>query len=412
VREQPQALFAGSDLGNHASSVIQRAILPLANATPLTLRSESLEDLTERLYNENRIVLPYLHLDRIQHESFEGIFKIFATAKTVERTFNNMGDTLKGIVFAIEVPFGGDHRYFSISPSGKRTEQVLGHVGEQALTLYVAAPNLEPEQVQYRFDQMLAAIESCLQQQVERLRNFPTQFQQAVHNAVNSRLAMFDRGSAVSSALRFPLKSRRDAPELTVPLKRTVIAPAQSPKAELPPLARAMLAEEHYESILKVMENMARAMEFSPTAFATLGEEALRFHFLVFLNGLYEGAATGETFNYTGKTDILIRDRNVNLFVAECKIWSGPGAFADAVDQLQRYVSWRDTKTAIVVFNRNKVFSAVIDAAVRVMNDHPQRRSGPVRITETRFRYTFSQLGDPAREYSLTLMLFDVPRPD
>jgi hypothetical protein len=38
-------------------------------------------------------------------------------------------------------------------------------------------------------------------------------------------------------------------------------------------------------------------------------EEDLRQHFLAQLNGHFEGSATGETFNYEGKTDILIRER-------------------------------------------------------------------------------------------------------
>jgi hypothetical protein len=40
---------------------------------------------------------------------------------------------------------------------------------------------------------------------------------------------------------------------------------------------------------------------------------------LVQLNGQYEGQATGETFNFQGKTDILIRVDGQNIFVAECK---------------------------------------------------------------------------------------------
>ena len=52
---------------------------------------------------------------------------------------------------------------------------------------------------------------------------------------------------------------------------------------------------------------MAQVMERSPSAFSTMDEESLRSHFLVQLNGHYEGQATGETFNYEGKTDILIR---------------------------------------------------------------------------------------------------------
>jgi hypothetical protein len=41
------------------------------------------------------------------------------------------------------------------------------------------------------------------------------------------------------------------------------------------------------------------------------------------LNGQYQGQATGETFNHVGKTDILIRHENKNVFVAECKFWGG-----------------------------------------------------------------------------------------
>jgi hypothetical protein len=41
--------------------------------------------------------------------------------------------------------------------------------------------------------------------------------------------------------------------------------------------------------------------------FAGMGEETLRAHFLVQLNGVYEGHATEETFNFEGNMDILIR---------------------------------------------------------------------------------------------------------
>ena len=40
------------------------------------------------------------------------------------------------------------------------------------------------------------------------------------------------------------------------------------------------------------------------------------------LNGHYEGGASGETFNYEGKTDILIRVQGKNIFIAECEYWA------------------------------------------------------------------------------------------
>jgi DNA-binding NtrC family response regulator len=70
-----------------------------------------------------------------------------------------------------------------------------------------------------------------------------------------------------------------------------------------------------YEHILQIIQSMGKVMERSPRAFVEMGEEDLRQHFLVQLNGQYAGRATGETFNYTGKTDILVRVKDKNIFI-------------------------------------------------------------------------------------------------
>ena len=68
---------------------------------------------------------------------------------------------------------------------------------------------------------------------------------------------------------------------------------------------------------------MVNIMERSPKVFHNIDEEALRTRFLVQLNGHYEGGATGETFNYGGKTGILIRSEDKNIFIAGCTFWVG-----------------------------------------------------------------------------------------
>ena len=55
-------------------------------------------------------------------------------------------------------------------------------------------------------------------------------------------------------------------------------------------------------------------MERNPRVFSTAPEETIRDHYLVQLNGQYEGSATGETFNGHGHTDILVRDGNVPTY--------------------------------------------------------------------------------------------------
>jgi hypothetical protein len=138
-------------------------------------------------------------------------------------------------------------------------------------------------------------------------------------------------------------------------------------------------------------------------------EEDIRQHFLVQLNGQYEGQATGETFNYQGKTDILIRSEGRNIFIAECKFWHGEKAFLDTVDQLLSYLSWRDSKAAIVVFNKNKNMTSVLSTIRDAIEKHPHKKQGPKVQGETRFRYVMGNPSDHAREIIMTVMVYDIP---
>jgi hypothetical protein len=150
-------------------------------------------------------------------------------------------------------------------------------------------------------------------------------------------------------------------------------------------------------------------MERSPSAFKSIDEESLRSHFLVQLNGHYEGQATGETFNYSGKTDILLRVDGRNIFIGECKYWGGPKKLLETLDQLLSYASWRDTKVALVIFNRNRNFSAVLEAILPTVQGHQNfKRLLPIE-GETRFRFVMSHRNDPAREMIITTLVFDVP---
>ena len=151
--------------------------------------------------------------------------------------------------------------------------------------------------------------------------------------------------------------------------------------------------------------------QFSPTAFENAEEEHIRVHYLVQLNGQFQGAATGETFNNVGKTDILVRHENKNVFVAECKFWGRYKALIETTDQLLGYTTWRDTKTALIIFSRNQDFTNVISEAQRAMKDHPHYKSGPQKEGETRFRYVFTHPNNAQREIIVTLLIFDMPKP-
>ena len=154
---------------------------------------------------------------------------------------------------------------------------------------------------------------------------------------------------------------------------------------------------------------MTQVMERSPSAFRAMGEEDLRQHFLVQMNGQFEGNATGETFNVNGKTDILLRSGDRNVFIAECKFWKGPKLYLETIDQLIGYKAWRDTKTAILVFNRDTSMSTVLDKVEASTKEHKNFKRIVDWKHETGFRYVFHHEGDMNREFLLTVLVFDVP---
>jgi hypothetical protein len=215
-----------------------------------------------------------------------------------------------------------------------------------------------------------------------------------------------------ASCTRLPIKRRQGVPTTyAVPIKRRKPRidrlPAPTDKVQVEPT----LDLEEYENILDIMRNMVLVVGRSPKTFEQMGEEDLRTHFLVQLNAQYEGQATGETFNSEGKTDILIRQENKNIFIAECKFWDGEKKYLETIDQLLSYAGWRDTKTAILLFSRNVGFSGVLQSVAASTPTHPCFVRDLGKKNETEFRYIFRRPTDPTRELFLSVLVFDIPKP-
>lgn len=210
-----------------------------------------------------------------------------------------------------------------------------------------------------------------------------------------------------STGTRSP--SRMITEAFTVPTKRRKhpVERSKVPTEKYKP--EPVLDTAEYEHILKVIRSMSLVIERSPGSFASLDEESIRTHFLFQLNGHYEGDATGETFNASGKTDILIRVENRNIFIAECKFWRGPKGFSAAIDQLLSYLSWRDSKCALIVFNRTRNSSAIREKMHKIMESRPEYRKTVIHEPDGDSRYILLKKSDPGREIVITTLLFDIP---
>ena len=311
----------------------------------------------------------------------------------------------------VRVPFEGDAELFYAKADRFSMSPPRAIVEKNELVLRYDSPADAPRDARPLVDRTLTEIEQHIGWQAAMLDAHNNGLPAAAAQAIEQRRARLLAQSQRAAALGIPIKRRNDAPQTyAIPITRVKAAPALPPASTAPYTPEPAWAMEQYEQALNIMQDMTLVMERSPDAFKTMDEEALRQHFLVQLNGQFEGKATGETFNMAGKTDILLREGERNVFIAECKFWKGLKAFGEAIDQLLGYATWRDSKTAILVFNRGTETSTVLAGIDATAKAHANFKRAVHWPHESGFRYVFHASGDPNRELILTLLVFHVPK--
>lgn len=313
----------------------------------------------------------------------------------------------------VHVPYSGDTAFFRMQPPHRQWETPQANIRSDCLEIVFEGNASDGAQIRHSIDTFVANVRHHLDQLVKLAEEHNASLPQLVRNEVQARKKrILDRRSLVGS-IGLPLRQRDDAAQTySMPSLRRKADVRMPPASHKPFVPEPTLAESEYENILTIMRNMVRVMEASPQAFATMKEEDLRQHFLVQLNGQYQGGATGETFNYEGKTDILIREKERNVFIAECKFWKGSESLSKTIDQTLGYLHWRDTKAAIVVFNRNKDFTNVLAQIASAAKAHTGFKRLVRQATETEWRFIFANKDDQNREVHLAILAFDIPKAD
>lgn len=403
-------LFSGvswHDVERHQLQEMQKAVAAMDGNR---LLNTSVEDLVIYFESKFQIEIPTLLTDEIVVDQQE-------TQVDVSRDHNRMifdrsrPFHIAGTEIEVEIPFTGEAEAFKIQPTSYTMSPPHARVRGNLLVLKIVGTNLEAERVRNDIDSTVREIQSHLTTLRGNAQGLRAQLPTQARAAIESRRQKLLGDRNLVGGLGFKMKPRPGTHQtFTAPEVRKKLAPSLPTASALPYKPEPALSNADYEHILGVLQNMVQVMERSPSAFETMDEESIRSHFLVQLNGHYEGQATGETFNYEGKTDILVRSEGKNIFIGECKFWSGAKMLTETIDQVLGYTSWRDTKVAVIVFNRNKDFSRVLAAiseAAKAHNNFKRELSGS---TETTFRYCFSHKDDKNRELFLTVLAFDVPQ--
>lgn len=404
-------LFTGPDWHSVDRHQRQQMIAEIEKVDPDRLLNTSIDDLAVYFSDKYKIDVPVLDEENLVVDQRE---KQIDVSRDQNRYITDRSRPfyITGSEIEVEIPFTGEAEAFKIRPNPYTLSPPRASVRDSLLTFAITGTNLEATQVRGEINRIVREVQSYLTNLRANVEGLNGQLLGEARTAIESRRNKLLANRNTVASLGFKMKERPNAPKTYVsPEVRKKISPVMPPASSAPYKPEPALGEKDYEHILGVMQGMTQVMELSPSAFHDVDEEALRSHFLVQLNGHYQGQATGETFNYEGKTDILIRSEGRNIFIAECKFWSGPKKLSETIDQLLGYSSWRDTKTAVVVFNRNRDFSKVLAAIPEAVRAHPHYKKDLPGSTETIFRYLFANRDDRNRELYLTVMAFDVPTP-
>ena len=395
-------LFYTYHLRGTCDKIILKAIAEIESYQADYLFKVSLDDVAEHLFVKHSVEPPTLITENIE----------LCDKGEISTQVNDYGRSIniKKNFYEFAIPFSGEKELFLFKASTSTFNPPSGRIVGNELRLRYFSNDYDADALKRLLDKDI----STIQEHLGWLRNDIVQFngrlKGSLKEALQKRKQKLLKDQGMLASLGIPIRQRKDASltYVTPVKKRKIILPKPTvPNEPYEPEPHLEIAI--YEEILKTLRNMVFVMERSPSAFADMGEEDLRTHFLVQLNGLYEGQATGETFNFDGKTDILIRAKGKNIFIAECKFWKGPKGLKSVIDQLLGYLSWRDTKVAILLFNRNKDLSRVLSQIPDAIKKHPNFKRFLEYNEETELRFILHSATDKNRELIVTLMVFDVP---
>ena len=210
-------------------------------------------------------------------------------------------------------------------------------------------------------------------------------------------------------SLGIPLAKNKDVPKsLNIPIKREtiVVLPPKNTKPDYVPDPEIDMGV--YQSILALIHDWGKVMERHPDTYIDKGEDALRNLFILLLTPHFkmDGSTTGETFNHIGKTDILIRYQNTNAFVAECKIWNGEKLLMDTITQALGYLTWRDSKAAVIMFVKRKGITKIEEKIVEQAQKHPCFLSYVDKKADGFYNFVFRLKEGVEKKVYLAVLLF------
>jgi len=314
-------------------------------------------------------------------------------------------------VITYHVPFSGDPWLLRCRPSTWIQWSMPVSTEHGQISISIIDYDNDPKRVATEFE----AIKGRIQSQLGHVRQDVESFNSNLYN--RAKEGLLPRKQEVSAQLQVlaslgvPIRKAGTIPAtFAIPTVRKKVFPKPVASSASPIVTPTpTLDDAIYQDILQTIYDMGKVFERLPSTYAGKNEENLRDHLILQLEPRFEGSTTGETFNKTGKTDILIRHEKGNVFVAECKFWAGKSKHLETIDQLLSYLTWRDSKTAIIYFVNNKQMTPVLE---EIRNQTPSHPCFVKPFSEKHFSWQFFEFhlpNDPGCKIKLSILAFHIP---
>jgi hypothetical protein len=323
------------------------------------------------------------------------------------------GNSYKKDVIKFHVPFSGNAELLKCSPSSRMIWSMDVASAIQEFCFEIINFSDDSEVIKEKKDSNLANIMKQLENVTSEVDFYNSGIEFHIKQAFDARKQRILAKSSLLASLGVPIKKAENAsPTFSIPApqarKKIVVSKPIVNETGFKP--EPTLDEPAYHDILKLIHDVGKEFERLPSLYAGKEEEHLRDHFLMMLEPNFQGTATGETFNKTGRTDILLRYEGTNVFIAECKFWKGKKVFLSTISQLLGYLTWRDSKAAVIMFVPNKEFTSVLETAKNSISEHSNYLSFVNPSDETWLNYKFHLNDDRNRLLKLAVMLYHTPR--
>jgi len=404
--------FREGDAFATLKNVVDKTVSEIKSLDNEYVLKASVSELEEFYINKVIIEPIQLHADQKYIDDRLGT-KIDVSNDFDRIAFGDERIIVQGTQLDIAIPYEGDSGLFKLRPSTYGSGMIPDiEIEDDRILFSISFPDDKANggALKIRIEQQAKLLSDNVQYLKTMVETHNKTAPNEVRQALQHKKKLAESSLGILKDLDIPIKRRDEPLTYAVPTKRRKL-PINQPKVSTEKYQiEPRLDESEYQYILKIMRGMSLVIERTPNSFSNLDEEAIRDHFLIQLNGTYEGSATGETFNASGKTDILIRVRDRNIFIAECKFWRGPKEFDKAIDQLLSYLSWRDTKCALLIFNKTKDSTAVRGKMYATMESRPEHRKAVKHNLEGDSRYIFVKESDPGREIIISTQLYDIPQ--